>query len=116
MSRSPCRYTLHFPSRTRTIVLSAHTNRPEVLHPVDVAIGLVAAIVWDPLRLVLEETEGFDKVVGVDSEAVIDASGDDEEVAGLNSNTDPFVGGGFYQKSGKVYERRRTHDVPRTSK
>jgi hypothetical protein len=60
---------------------------------VDVAIGLVATVVWDPLRLVLEKAEGLDEVGGVDGEAMVDAGGDDEEIAGLNSNTDPFVRG-----------------------
>lgn len=45
----------------------------------------------------LEETEDLDGAVGVEGEAVVDASGEDEQVGGLDADANPVVRRDFCQ-------------------
>ena len=47
----------------------------------------------------LEETESLDPVLLIECEAVVNAGGEDEKVAGFHADADPLIGGGFYAES-----------------
>jgi hypothetical protein len=63
----------------------------DILLPDRDLIDLPAPVQGGPLGLVLEQTHGLDKVVLIDGEAVIDAGGQDDEVALLDAEADPLV-------------------------